>query len=148
MKFLTTPESSFDNLPDYPFSPNYVEVENLIVLRKNSILSSVDYCLHYLYCVCYCLFFLDQLTEVHRNEYNTYLDPTFCHGNKIYSCNKCKSSVKNKKTPKFARSEGIKFPTVPPELKIPHLEEQLISLRVPFMKLIVLPIQMILQTYH
>jgi len=28
MKFLTTPESSFDNLPDYPFSPNYVEVEN------------------------------------------------------------------------------------------------------------------------
>ena len=26
MKFLTTPDSAFDNLPDYPFKPNYVEV--------------------------------------------------------------------------------------------------------------------------
>jgi len=26
MKFLTTPEVRFDNLPDYPFAPNYLEV--------------------------------------------------------------------------------------------------------------------------
>jgi len=26
MEFLTTPDSRFDNLPDYPFAPNYVEV--------------------------------------------------------------------------------------------------------------------------
>ncbi len=26
MKFLTTPASAFENLPDYPFAPNYVEV--------------------------------------------------------------------------------------------------------------------------
>ncbi|MGZ8809209.1 MAG: haloalkane dehalogenase, partial [Mycobacterium sp.] len=27
MDFLRTPDERFDNLPDYPFPPNYVEVE-------------------------------------------------------------------------------------------------------------------------
>ena len=26
MEFLTTPDSRFDNLPDYSFAPNYLEV--------------------------------------------------------------------------------------------------------------------------
>ena len=31
MKILRTPEERFDNLPDYPFAPNYVTVDNLRV---------------------------------------------------------------------------------------------------------------------
>ncbi len=27
MEFLNTPDSRFENLPDYPFAPNYVEIE-------------------------------------------------------------------------------------------------------------------------
>jgi len=26
MEFLTTPDSRFENLPDYPFAPNYIEI--------------------------------------------------------------------------------------------------------------------------
>jgi len=28
MEFLNTPNSRFENLPDYPFSPNYITLEN------------------------------------------------------------------------------------------------------------------------
>ena len=52
-----------------------------------------------------------------------------------WMCNTCLYNVKQGKIPKLSVVNGMKFPYKPAELDISHLEERLISLRIPFMQI-------------
>ena len=54
-------------------------------------------------------------------------------------CTTCSTSTAKGKVPALAAMNGMSFPTKPPELDLHHLEERLISLRIPFMQLRELP---------
>ena len=58
-----------------------------------------------------------------------YISVSYCE----WICNTCLSNIKQGKIPKLSVSNGMKFPTKPPELYLSNLEERLISLRIPFM---------------
>ena len=55
--------------------------------------------------------------------------------NREWICRTCIYSIRRDKVPKLAVINGMKFPDRPPELNLNHLEERLISLRIPFMQI-------------
>ena len=50
-------------------------------------------------------------------------------------CNTCLNNLKRGKIPKLSVANGMKFIEKPAELNLNHLEERLISLRIPFMQI-------------
>uniref|UniRef100_A0A1X7T4Z0 DUF6570 domain-containing protein n=1 Tax=Amphimedon queenslandica TaxID=400682 RepID=A0A1X7T4Z0_AMPQE len=58
-----------------------------------------------------------------------------------YICKTCDSSLKHNKMPAQSVGNGLKLDDVPPELdKLNALEVRLLCLRIPFMKLVSLPV--------
>ncbi len=59
---------------------------------------------------------------------------------KEYVCNTCHTALTRGKMPTQAIANGLKLPSIPPELSgLNSLEVRLISLRLPFMKMVALP---------
>ena len=59
---------------------------------------------------------------------------------KLWICFACSRALKNNKLPLLATFNGLKLDPIPPELKgLRPLEERIISLRIPFIKLVSLP---------
>ena len=59
---------------------------------------------------------------------------------KQWICKTCDSALSRSKLPVQAEANGLQLDTVPPELNdLYMLELRLISLRIPFMKLLALP---------
>ncbi|XP_070548510.1 uncharacterized protein [Ptychodera flava] len=54
-------------------------------------------------------------------------------------CNTCYSSISVGKIPKLSKANNMNFPDIPPQLHLHQLEERLIALRIPFMRLYNLP---------
>ncbi len=68
--------------------------------------------------------------------------PEFIYSNdgKEWICNTCHTALTRGKMPTQAIANGLKLPTIPPELSCLNLlEVRLISLRLPFMKMVALP---------
>ena len=56
-------------------------------------------------------------------------------GNCEWICNTCLNNLKRGKIPKLSVANGMKLIVQPAELNLNHLEERLISLRIPFMQI-------------
>ena len=56
-------------------------------------------------------------------------------GDLEWICNTCFNNLKQGKIPKLSVANGMKFMEKPAELNLNHLEERLISLRIPFMQI-------------
>ena len=54
-------------------------------------------------------------------------------------CHTCVGAIRDGKVPKLSVANGMKWPDKPPELYLHQLEERLISLRIPFMRIRELP---------
>ena len=63
-----------------------------------------------------------------------------CVGDKQWVCRTCDGALTRGNIPVQAKTNGFKLPVIPPELScLNALEKRLISLRVPFMKMVALP---------
>ena len=60
-------------------------------------------------------------------------------GNEEWICHTCLSALRESKPPKLSVANGMKWPDKPPELNLHQLEERLIALRIPFMRIRELP---------
>lgn len=56
------------------------------------------------------------------------------HDDKKWVCKTCLLAVQQNKIPTCSLANGMKFPPIPEELKLTHLEERLISPRLAFVQ--------------
>ena len=98
--------------------------------------------------VCLRQLFRKSVTEFKRNNYRAHpeinailLNTSFAtFQSKNWICRTCNLALRKKKIPCQASINGLQLPDIPPELQdLTPLEERVISLRIPFMKLVALP---------
>ena len=99
---------------------------------------------------CHRLMYRNSVVTCNRGKYSTdeelLLDsvlgsPYISNDGNVYVCKTCDSSLKCGVLPAQSLANNLKLPEIPPELsKLNALEIRLISLRVPFMKMVALPV--------
>ena len=99
--------------------------------------------------VCHRMMYFTNVVSFDRNKYNKgspeMLEKIFsfrhvCPDHKEYICLTCSRTLKKGKVPVLAKANGLGLETIPPELEaLNELELRLISLRIPFMKMVSLP---------
>ena len=123
---------------------NNVSVEHAIVSFYSDIKNGPDF-------VCHRLMYRKSVVPCNPAKYskcnNDLLNCVFsadlryvCDTGNEYVCNTCDRALKRGVMPLQAKANGLQLPAIPPELAdLNALELKLISLRLPFMKMVALP---------
>ena len=88
------------------------------------------------------LFYKDKYTKLTTAHYHTMLEPFIYTStdDRIWICVTCDRALKRGKMPRQAKANKLELGTVPPQLAgLNDVEVRLLSLRIPFMKLVALP---------
>lgn len=98
----------------------------------------------YICCSCEQIYFWKSVQKIsqHRQRiYAMYIDEFDSNRSQseYYICYTCNSAILKNKVPKLSKYNGMVFPLIPPELKISAKEASLISPRVVFLNMHVLP---------
>lgn len=97
----------------------------------------------YICCSCEQIYFAKSIVKISEHRQPIY--EKYIRTNDIsldanyYACHTCNSAITQGKIPKLSRYNGMHFPTIPPELKISAKEASLISPRIVFLNIHVLP---------
>ena len=114
-------------------------------------LSKVQYSPDYVCMSCHCMMYRKSVIDFQRAKYTKatceVLDKVFSpqykrvspNGN-MYVCRTCHLALCRGNMPLLSKANGLELTPIPPELSsLNDLEARLISLRVPFMKMVALP---------
>lgn len=83
---------------------------------------------------------VSKIVSVSQAFMKLYLTNYYSVEQKEWLCETCLNAMKKGKIPKFWIQNGLKFPSVPPDLQVlSNLEERLVSPRLPFMQLREMP---------
>ena len=88
------------------------------------------------------LFYKDKYTKLTTAHYHIMLEPFIYTSidDRIWICVTCDRALKRGKMPRQAKANKLELDTVPPQLAaLNDVEVRLLSLRIPFMKLVALP---------
>lgn len=120
-------------------------VENQIVHGfSNKLIEKLNEGCNYTCCSCKQLFFKKSVVKIFASkleQYKHYIESgsDFVENEDYYVCAKCNLSIKKGLVPKLSYYNGMKFPVIPNELNITSKEASLISLRLCFQNLHILP---------
>lgn len=127
---------SQDSQPDDSISNQSKDIS----LGKN-LLSKLDGTCDYVCCSCHQIFFarsVDRITQYTLRRYSDYIDNR-CEAVDYYVCNTCQRTIRQGRVPVLSHKNGMRFPDRPTELDIHRDEEMLISLRIMFLNIVLLP---------
>ena len=115
----------------------------------STFLSKISIGPEYVCTVCHCLMYYSNVVPFKREKYNKgspeMLDSVFsvmyvCPNGSQWMCHSCDRTLKRGTLPVQAKANGFQLDLIPPELDgLNELEIRIISLRIPFMKMVALP---------
>lgn len=142
-------DSNFSDLHQFVSEAAMVEAPRVIESQTEHSTNDYSFAMkvmnegpHYVCCICYTLRFRRGVTQIRDckiPEIARYLRADYAQAQTLFMCHTCKRYIDKKQVPKFSYLNGMKMPAQPEELQITPEEEKLISLRLPFMQLKVLP---------
>jgi Helitron helicase-like domain at N-terminus len=79
----------------------------------------------------------DTLETRHTNDFLQLIVTTEVNAENLHQfCGSCRNNIRLLKVPRYATSNGLIFPTIPPELSdLSQLEERCVAARIPFMQI-------------